>query len=159
MLTERFVASLKYQEKRSNGPKSAGALVNNVYRDRDGLYLVVTPPSSKLNHGANYGYGRGYGTKSWRYDFRFPKTTRGLRRVIVYGKFPEMTLAQARHAHLQARIALAAGIDPAERKQEVKKAVLLELDARLNRKKLDARAVEFERTRRIINVLKREINK
>lgn len=71
-------------------------------RDEDGLYLVVTPAGGKL----------------WRYDYRFE----GKYKTLSYGKYPTLTIARARERHLEARTALAEGIDPAAKKQAEKTA-------------------------------------
>lgn len=81
MLTNLKVKMLNYVELRSKGQKNPGALLPNRHPDRDGLYLAVSPPPEMT-------YGIGYGAKSWRYDFRFPRTTLGRRRVITYGRYP-----------------------------------------------------------------------
>jgi integrase len=105
------VAKWKYQEQRSKGLKSTvvdprtgqprqsreGALLGNRLRDGAGLYLYCSPSNSK----------------SWRFDYRFA----GARRVLVYASFPDMSLADARIAHREARALLAKGIDPAEERK------------------------------------------
>lgn len=65
--------------------------------DDRGLYLYVTPS----------------GTKSWRFDYRFG----GKRFTVTFGKFPEVTLDEARKKHLSARSRLAEGINPAHAKK------------------------------------------
>lgn len=69
-------------------------------RDADGLYVVVTPAGGKL----------------WRYDYRFD----GKYKTLSYGKYPFITVAQARSLHLEARQSLAIGIDPGAKKQAAK---------------------------------------
>jgi integrase len=67
------------------------------FSDERGLYLYVTPS----------------GLKSWRYDYR----VEGKRVTVTFGRYPEVTLAAARKKHLEARSALANGIDPAQQKK------------------------------------------
>lgn len=67
-----------------------------LFDDR-GLYLYVTPK----------------GTKSWRFDYRFG----GKRFTVTFGKFPEVTLDEARRRHLGARTSLAEGVNPAAAKK------------------------------------------
>lgn len=61
--------------------------------DEKGLYLYVTSG----------------GLTSWRYDYRVG----GKRGTVTFGKYPEVSLANARKKHLDARTALANGGDPA----------------------------------------------
>lgn len=70
--------------------------------DGGGLYLLVNTTGSKL----------------WRYDYRF----QGKRKTLAIGKYPDVSLAQARERHQEARALLAQDIDPAEKKQEAKQA-------------------------------------
>jgi integrase len=65
--------------------------------DRDGLYLYVKPNGSRL----------------WRMNYRF----HGAQKTISFGRWPEVTLADAREKTLQARRRLADGIDPSEQKK------------------------------------------
>jgi hypothetical protein len=53
------------------------------------------------------------GGKYWRYDYRFA----GKRKTLALGIYPDVSLAQARKAHLVAREGLSEGIDPAEVKK------------------------------------------
>jgi len=71
--------------------------------DTGGLYLFVSPS----------------GTKSWRYDFRLEG---GQRRTLTIGRFPDISLADARDAHREARGQLAKGTDPSAAKQASKRA-------------------------------------
>lgn len=65
--------------------------------DGKGLYLLVNPNGGKL----------------WRYDYAHE----GKRKTLSLGAYPEITLAEARNRHSEARRLLAAGVDPmAERK-------------------------------------------
>lgn len=65
--------------------------------DRDGLYLYVKPNGSRL----------------WRMNYRF----HGAQKTISFGRWPEVTLADAREKTLRARRCLADGIDPCEQKK------------------------------------------
>lgn len=65
--------------------------------DRDGLYLYMKPNGSRL----------------WRMNYRF----HGAQKTISFGRWPEVTLADAREKTLQARRRLADGIDPCEQKK------------------------------------------
>ncbi len=67
--------------------------------DGGGLYLWVTPPGGKL----------------WRWSYRFG----GKRKLMTLGRYPDISLADARDRHGDARKRLAKGVDPmAERKAE-----------------------------------------
>ena len=68
--------------------------------DGDGLYLFISPAGGKL----------------WRYDYAF----NGTRKTLTLGKYPIMTLQEAREAHLQARKNIAKGIDPSDLKKQAK---------------------------------------
>jgi integrase len=75
--------------------------------DFDGLFLLVKPS----------------GTKSWRFKYRFA----GKEKLMVFGDYPAITLAQARQARDAARSHVANGIDPGDvRKQKA----FLESEAR-----------------------------
>lgn len=68
-------------------------------RDGGGLYLWVTPAGGKL----------------FRWSYRFG----GKRKLMALGKYPDVSLADAREKHAEARKLLAKGIDPmAQRKTE-----------------------------------------
>jgi len=62
--------------------------------DRDGLYLLVKPSS----------------TRYWRMNYRF----RGQQRTLSFGRWPETLLGEARELLLEARRQLARGFDPLE---------------------------------------------
>ncbi len=67
--------------------------------DAGGLFLLVTPAGGKL----------------WRWKYRFD----GKEKLMAQGKYPDVSLAQARECHAQARKLLADSIDPtAHRKAE-----------------------------------------
>ncbi|MEQ1706211.1 MAG: integrase arm-type DNA-binding domain-containing protein [Rickettsiales bacterium] len=69
--------------------------------DGGGLYLLIQPS----------------GGKCWRYKYRFA----GKEKLLAFGTYPEVSLAEARERHAQARKALSAGNDPAEVKKEAKR--------------------------------------
>ena len=67
--------------------------------DGHGLFLAVQPSGSKL----------------WRWKYRF----QGKFRLMAFGSYPSIRLADARSAHAAARAQLLSGTDPmAERKAE-----------------------------------------
>lgn len=70
--------------------------------DTGGLYLLVTPAGGKL----------------WRFDYRHE----GKRKTLALGSYPEISLLEARGRLLEARKALAHGIDPGQQKKAQKKA-------------------------------------
>ena len=65
--------------------------------DGRGLYLFVTPA----------------GGKSWRWKYRF----RSAEKVMTFGMYPDISLAEARDKHGAARKDLARGIDPMEQRK------------------------------------------
>jgi integrase len=70
--------------------------------DQGGLYLHITDNDSKL----------------WRYRYRID----GKQKLLALGKYPDVSLAEAREAHQQARKLVAAGIDPSAQRQDEKQA-------------------------------------
>jgi integrase len=70
--------------------------------DQGGLYLHVSATASK----------------SWRYDYRL----HGRRETLTIGKYPDITLAEARELHAEARRQVAKGVSPAKSKQAEKEA-------------------------------------
>lgn len=70
--------------------------------DSDGLYLLLTPSGGKL----------------WRMDYRFAEK----RKTLSLGKYPAISLKEARDKCRDAREELAHGIDPGVRKAAVKNA-------------------------------------
>jgi hypothetical protein len=68
--------------------------------DRGGLYLLVTPAGGKL----------------WRWRYRFE----GKEKQMAFGKYPDISIAQARVLHAKARMLLATGIDPMTEKKNAK---------------------------------------
>jgi len=113
MLSDIKVAKLKFAGSRE------GKLQKHA--DRDGLYLAVSPPHKDNPQS-------GYGSKAWRWDFRFPPSAKGERFTLTYGKYPDLTLAEAREEHAKARKAVANGINPAKQKQDQKHAMVTELE-------------------------------
>ena len=72
--------------------------------DSGGLYLLVQPSGAKL----------------WRYKFRLG----GVEGVDALGRFPEVTLAQARQAHGESRRLVAQGINPVLARKDRKQALI-----------------------------------
>lgn len=70
--------------------------------DQGGLYLHVTDNGSKL----------------WRYKYRID----GKQKLLALGKYPDISLADAREGHQQARKLVAGGIDPSAQRQAEKQA-------------------------------------
>jgi len=70
--------------------------------DGGGLYLVVKATGGKL----------------WRWSYEF----NGREKLLSYGPYPSVTLAQARELHEAARALKRQGIDPAAEKQKTKRA-------------------------------------
>jgi hypothetical protein len=68
--------------------------------DGHGLFLLVTPSGGKL----------------WRWKYRFE----GKEKLMALGKFPEISLEQARLLHTKARQQLANGIDPMALRKRMK---------------------------------------
>src|ERR1035437_3629568 len=68
--------------------------------DSGGLALLVTPEGGKL----------------WRWRYRF----HGKMKQMAFGKYPDVSLADARLHHAQARQLLANGVDPMAVRKEVK---------------------------------------
>lgn len=73
--------------------------------DGGGLFLWVQPS----------------GGKWWRYEYRFL----GKRKMLALGTYPEVSLADARERHKEARKNVAANIDPNEAKKEIKRTMLI----------------------------------
>lgn len=75
-----------YVELRNQGAINPRALLGNSLPDGRGPYLFTTPN----------------GAKSWRFDYRSPKG--GKRYVLVHGSYPNVSLAEARNLHSEARL-------------------------------------------------------
>lgn len=73
---------------------------NAKYSDAGGLYLMVTPKGSYY----------------WRYKYRFEKKEY----VLALGIYPEVSLADARLKHLEAKKLLQNGVNPSAEKQAKK---------------------------------------
>jgi integrase len=71
--------------------------------DQHGLHLLITPQGGKL----------------WRWKYMFE----GKQKEMALGKYPEISLANARVLHSQARALLATGVDPMALRKEAKKEV------------------------------------
>ena len=70
--------------------------------DGGGLYVLIEPTGGKL----------------WRYKYRFE----GKEKLLALGKYPDVSLAEARKRHQEAREQLAQGIDPSAAKKAQKTA-------------------------------------
>lgn len=127
-LTAVKVEKLWYQPIKSEGGKNPGALLGNRISDPEypGLYLYISP----------------HGAKSFRFDFRFPRSASGARQCLTYGPYPILSLAEAREMHRVAKRDLAAGINPAARKQDAKRTTLS--TAENTYEKVSARWYEIE---------------
>ncbi len=86
--------------------------------DEKGLYLYI----SKV------------GGKSWRYDFRFA----GKRITLTFGKYPELSLDDARRKHHETRTKIANGLNPADEKLAQKCLIRGESGAKKKKKIADA---------------------
>jgi integrase len=77
---------------------------DNAYKaaDRDGMYVVVSPT----------------GNKTFRFDYRF----NGRRETLTIGRYPEVSLTQAREELIKARRQIRDGISPARTKADGKEA-------------------------------------
>ncbi|QSR16089.1 integrase arm-type DNA-binding domain-containing protein [Novosphingobium sp. KA1] len=78
----------------TNGVVKAAAARPRAYKmaDTGSLFLFVTPK----------------GTKSWRLKYRF----QGREKLLVIGRFPEISLAQARQRRDEAKVKIRLGVDP-----------------------------------------------
>lgn len=74
--------------------------------DGDGLYLLINPSGSKL----------------WRFKYCFANKER----LLVIGKYPEITLLEARDRRYAARKLLRKNIDPNSKKKAAKRATLFD---------------------------------
>ena len=88
--------------------------------DKGGLYLLVTPAGGTL----------------WRWKYRFE----GKQKQMALGKYPDVSLAQARLLHAEARVKLASGIDPMSQRKEEKLAIRVSRAGKEKR-----RALTFEK--------------
>jgi integrase len=92
---------LTYAQVKNAPPKSKAYKLS----DGGGLFLLVTPS----------------GGKWWRYKYRYANKEK----LLALGTYPDVSLADARERHTEARKALAAGNDPGETKKEVKRQTIL----------------------------------
>lgn len=76
--------------------------------DGDGLFVLITPKGSKL----------------WRFKYRFE----GREKLLALGRYPEISLLEARQKRDEARRQIAHGIDPSVAKKAMKKAETEETD-------------------------------
>jgi integrase len=88
-----------------------GVFKDKRYSDGGGLYLLVTAKGGKL----------------WRYNFSF----KNKKYTLSLGKFPSLSLADARVMHIDARNQIAKGINPLEEKRK-QKALKNQLDQEKN---------------------------
>jgi integrase len=72
--------------------------------DGEGLYLHIAPTGGKL----------------WRLAYRFD----GKQKTLSFGKYPAVSLQDARKRRMEAKELLAANIDPGQKKKEVKAAAI-----------------------------------
>ena len=77
--------------------------------DGSGLFIWVTPKGSKL----------------WRLDYRF----NGKRKTLALGRYPEISLSEAREIAFEMRKLIARGIDPAVKRKEEKLAKSITFEA------------------------------
>ncbi len=76
--------------------------------DGGGLYLLVNPSGGKL----------------WRWKYRFE----GKERLMAFGAYPDVSLAEARTRHAEARRTLASGFDPMGQRKAEKAAIQEQLN-------------------------------
>lgn len=69
--------------------------------DADGMFLLVRTTGSKL----------------WRFSYRYD----GKQKTMALGRYPEVSLGEARAARLEARTLLARGVDPSARKATLRR--------------------------------------
>lgn len=79
-----------------------GVLKDNYFPDGGGLYLIVTKAGGKL----------------WRYHFSFQNK----KYRLPLGKYPQLSLKEARQKHIQAKSKKEQGINPVKEKRQKKKA-------------------------------------
>lgn len=92
------------------------------YTDRDGLFLEVQPT----------------GTKTWRYQYRL----HGKREKLTIGRYPAISLAEARKLRDEAAALVARGESPAKKKQEGKRQKLIEAASATTFEQLAQRWIE-----------------
>lgn len=99
---------LKATKLRSLKPKQRGYKTS----DGGGLYVWVAPS----------------GTRTWRMDYRFAQKAK----TLTLGKYPQITLAEARRLRDEAKTALARGEDPSEIKRLEKLAEAVSRESSFN---------------------------
>lgn len=93
MLTDRAIINLKPREKQYK------------VSDGNGLQLTVSPN----------------GCKTWCVAYRYPATRDGKQKRLTLGRYPSVTLREAREQREEARDLIFRGIDPGEHKKKVKR--------------------------------------
>ena len=107
-MTTNQINQLKSQTVKNAKPKEVnGVLKDKRYPDGGGLYLLVTAKGNKL----------------WRYNFSF----KNKKYTLSLGKYPSLSLADARVEHGDYKNQIAKGINPIEERRKQK-----ELDKQLN---------------------------
>jgi integrase len=112
MLTDAKLRTLKYKPLASEGEKNKGQLLGNRIPDKDGMYIHVAPT----------------GTISFRYDFRWPRSAKGKRQCITYGRYPIKTLEEARDNHIDALRKMRGGINPLDERRQKKRAAIVAVE-------------------------------
>ncbi|MDY0282508.1 MAG: integrase arm-type DNA-binding domain-containing protein [Salinivirgaceae bacterium] len=74
--------------------------------DGNSLFLLINPPTKSMKNGS----------KLWRFNYRF----NAKQKQLALGKYPDVSLAQARKKCLEAREVLAQGVDPSAARKEAK---------------------------------------
>lgn len=105
-MTDARLRTLKYKPLASKGEKNEGQLLGNRIADTNGMYVFCSPT----------------GTISFRYDFRWPRSAKGKRQCITYGRYPITTLEQARDDHIDALRKLRDNINPMLERSRTKQA-------------------------------------
>ena len=85
-----------------------------IWRDRNDVPRRY--PRKVFSGGGLYMYLTPSGGKYWRYNYRY----RGKEKTLSLGPYPDVPAESARARHLLARQLLAAGVDPATRKDQVR---------------------------------------
>lgn len=90
-------------------------------------YLKPRDKSYKSSDGKGlYLFTMKSGGKSWRYDYKLKVDLHTYKNgTYVYGSYPEISLSEARQAHINIRALVSKGIDPNEYKKEQERIALL----------------------------------
>jgi hypothetical protein len=99
------VKNAKFGEDKNGTPK------DKTYFDGDGLFLLVKP----IKNGETY-----TDSKLWRFKYRFG----GKEKLISFGTYPEISLADARERRRIAREQIAKGLDPQDERKEAKQEII-----------------------------------